>query len=223
MVQTDLEIQQAVIDELRWDTRIRGSQIGVTVDQGVVTLRGDVGSYAERLAAQEASHRVRGVRDVANEIMVRPPASFERTDTSLAKAVRHTLEWDALVPDDRITSTVSDGWVTLEGTVDHWHEREAADRAVRHLTGVRGVVDRIVVKVPDSIESEKIRGEIEAALERRADRVARRIHVDIQHGQVTLTGLVRSFDEKRAVIGAVRGTTGVGTVRDHLTVSLAPT
>jgi osmotically-inducible protein OsmY len=216
---SDQQLQQAVLRELAWDTRVDAARIGVTVTNGVVTLTGTVPSYAERLAAQEAAHRVAGVLDVANDLEVVPSGALTRTDTAIAQAVRHALEWDALVPDERIQSTVADGWVTLEGTVDYWHQRVDAERAVRNLAGVRGVTNRIVVSAP-AVEAAKIQAEIEQALERRAERTAKRIQVTVQDGTVTLTGRVRSLAEKRAIIGAVHGTPGVRAVHDQLVIDL---
>jgi osmotically-inducible protein OsmY len=140
---TDIQLQEQVLNELKWDARVDPADVGVTVDDGVVTLAGTVGSYAERMAANEAAHRVRGVRDVANELEVRLPDILQRTDTEIARAVRWALEWDVLVPDERIQSSVSNGWVTLEGTVDKPTQREDAERAVRNLAGVRGVTNDI--------------------------------------------------------------------------------
>ena len=114
-VKSDKHIHQDVLRELRWDSRVEETEVGVEVDQGVVTLTGTVASYAKKLAAQDAAHRVTGVLDVANDIRVRMPGSPGHTDTEIAQAVRHALKWDALVPHTRIMSTVEDGWVTLEG------------------------------------------------------------------------------------------------------------
>ena len=116
----DEEIQKSVLDELKWDGRVLATDVGVEVDKGVVTLTGTVESYAKRVAAQEASHRVRGVLDVANDIQIRVPESTGRTDTEIAQAVRQALEWNVFVPQERIHSTVSEGLVTLTGTVDRW-------------------------------------------------------------------------------------------------------
>ena len=113
MRKSDEHIHQAVLRELRWDSRVGETEVGVEVDQGVVTLTGTVASYATKLAAQAAAHRVTGVLDVANDIRVRIPGSRGRTDTEIAQAVRHALAADVLVPDTSITSTVTDGWVTL--------------------------------------------------------------------------------------------------------------
>jgi osmotically-inducible protein OsmY len=143
---TDMQIQQGVLDELKWDARVDPASVGVTVDDGIVTLGGTVGSYAERMAADEATHRVPGVRDVANELEVRLPDTLQRTDTEIARAVRWALEWDVFVPDQLIGSSVSNGWVTLEGTVEKARQRHDVERAVRNLAGVRGVTNHISVE-----------------------------------------------------------------------------
>jgi osmotically-inducible protein OsmY len=174
-------------------------------------------SYAKKLAAQEAAHRVDGVLDIANDIAVKPAGSFARTDAEIARAIRHVLEWDALVPSERIQSTVADGWVTLEGEVEFWHEREEAQRAVLRLEGVIGVSNKIVV-TPNQVDAEELRSEIEYALERRADREAERLRIEITDGAVDLFGRVHSWQEKRAVLGSISHAPGVSAVRDHLRV-----
>ena len=216
-IKTDEMIKNDVIAELRWDTRVNETGIGVTVSKGVVTLTGVVTSYARKLAAQEAAHRVSGVLDVANDIQVIRSDDLALTDTEIARAVRHTLEWDVFVPDRHIRSTVSDGWVTLEGEVETYGQREDAERAVRRLAGVVGVRNLIVVEQP-LIAPGEVREVIEDVLERRADRLADRIKISVDDGAVTLSGNVRSYAEKRAVIGAVSHTRGVFSVRDHLLV-----
>jgi osmotically-inducible protein OsmY len=147
-VKSDARIQQDVLQALRWNPQVESTNVGVEVDEGIVTLTGTVHSSAERLAAQEAAHRVFGVQDVANDLHVRPLDGLVRTNSNLARAVRHTLVSDVVVPDLQISSTVSDGWVTLDGTVGNWHEREQAEQAVRHLAGVRGVINRLEIKEP---------------------------------------------------------------------------
>jgi osmotically-inducible protein OsmY len=218
-MKSDAQIQQDVLRELRWDPRVEETDVGVEVDRGVVTLTGTVGSSARRLAAQEAAHRVGGVLDVANDVHVQLPLSAERTDTDVAQAVRRALEWDALVPHERLRATVADGWVTLEGEVEHWYQRDDAERAVRRLAGVRGVTDRITVH-PPAVDSEEVRDAIEGALERRAEREAKRIQVAVHEGTVTLTGTVPSWPARQAVVGAARFTPGVKEVEDRLRVVL---
>jgi osmotically-inducible protein OsmY len=214
---TDNEIKQQVLRELKWDSRIAWAQIGVEVREGVVTLSGAVSSYAKKSAAQQAAHRVAGVLDVANDIEVKPTGAFARTDSDIAKAVRHTLEWDALVPDERIRSTVSDGWVTLEGDVDIWREREDAEKAVLKLAGVVGVLNMIRI-LPKTIDPKELREEIEDALDRRAEREADRLRIEVKDGAVELWGRVHSWREKRAVLGSIGHMPGVLAVKEHLRI-----
>jgi osmotically-inducible protein OsmY len=212
---SDTQIHHDVLEELKWDSRVDETEVGVQVDGGVVTLTGTVTSWAKRSAAQEATRRVIGVLDVADDLKVKVPGGLARTDTEIAQAVRRALEWDVFVPDEKITSTVTDGWVTLEGTVERWSQRDDAGRAARNLTGVTSVVNKITVK-PAQPVAEDVRKAVEQALERRAEREARGIRVDVRDGTVTLTGPVHSWAERKSVLAAARFTPGVGAVEDHL-------
>ena len=212
---SDEEIQSEVLFQLSWDSRLKLSEVGVAVKKGVVTLTGAVNSYAKKLAAQKAAHRVPGVLDVANDIEVKVTGSLRRTDSEIARAIRHALEWDVLVPSNKIHSTVANGWVTLEGDVEFYSERADAERAVAHLPGVRGVTNEIAV-CASPVESERVKSLIEDVLERRADREANRIRVSVDEGGVTLTGAVKSWDEKKAILGAVGHAHGVKMIHDHL-------
>ncbi len=213
----DAQIQYDVLSELRWDSRIDETDVGVTVHGGIVTLSGTVSSYPKKLAAKEAAHRVIGVRDVANELEVRVPGEGAPGDTEIAAAVRNALVWDTRVPHANIRSTVTDGIVTLEGIVDYTSQREDATRAIGSLAGVRGVINEIVVFQP-IVAPHALRASIEAALERQVQREAKRIQLDIVDGKVTVTGAVRSRAEHDAVIGAAWGTRGVQLVVDQLHV-----
>lgn len=214
---TDAQIQQEVLQELKWDSRVEETDVGVEVDQGVVTLTGAVTSYAKRLAAQEAAHRVSGVLDVANDIQVKIPGTLERTDTEIAQAIRRALEWDVLVAADRIQTTIEKGIVTLEGSVDFWYQREAAERAVHNLSGVRQVTNKLVVSTPP-IGPEAVKEAIEQALERRAVRTAKHIQVAVHDGVATVSGAVHSWQEKQAVLAAARFTQGVQSIEDQLRI-----
>src|SRR5579871_5463042 len=123
LIRTDQEIQKDVMAELRWDAQIQPNEIGVAVKDGVVTLTGWVDSYTKRWAAEDAAHRVRGVKAVANDVEVRLPSSDERTDADIAAAATRALEWDALVPANKVQVTVSKGWVTLRGEVEWEYQR----------------------------------------------------------------------------------------------------
>lgn len=213
----DTRIQQDVLRELQWDTRVEDTDVGVTVREGVVTLTGTVGSFAAKQAAAEAAHRVADVLDVANDLMVKVPGAGPRTDTEIAQAVRRTLEWDTLVPHEHIQSTVSNGWVTLTGTVAHRSHREDAERSIRYLRGVSGVTNLIAVSAAPA-ESGEIQAAIEAALVRHAGRAARHIGVEVTADTVRLTGRVHSWSENRAVVGAAGHAPGIHAVRDELII-----
>ena len=214
---SDQDLKQRILRELKWDSRVSWASINVEVNDAVATLTGSVLSYAQKVAAQEAAHRVVGVLDVANDIEVSPADGFVRNDTELARVVRSALEWDALVPDERIQSTVSDGWVTLEGEVDYWRERTDAERVVRRLTGVIGVINKITIH-KQAVNEEQLREEIENALETRADREAERLRIEVKDGAVDLWGRVHSWQERRAVLGSISHAPGVTHVRDHLRI-----
>jgi len=213
---TDAQIHHDVLEELKWDSRVEETEVGVQVEGGVVTLTGTVTSFAKRWAAEEAAHRVIGVLDVANDVTVKVAGEAAPTDTDIAHAVRRALEWDVFVPNEHIKSTVTKGGVVLEGTVDRAVQRDDAERAVRNLAGVKGVQNKIDVRHPATPVTEDVRKAIEQALERRAEREARRIHVDVTDGTVTLTGAVHSWAERKSVLAAARFTPGVRAVEDHL-------
>ena len=214
---SDRELKQRILRELKWDSRISWASINVEVNDAVATLTGSVLSYAQKIAAQEAAHRVAGVLDVANDIEVNPLDDFVRSDTEIARAVRSALEWDALVPDNQIQSTVSDGWVTLEGEVNNGRERTDAERVLRRLTGMVGVINKITIRM-QAVNEDQLREEIEDALETRADREAERLRIEIDDGAVALWGRVHSWQEKRAVLGSISHAPGVTQVRDHLRI-----
>ncbi len=218
---TDAQIQEHVMNELRWDTRVKGTDVGVEVDRGIVALTGTVDSWAARVAAQDAAHRVAGVLDVANDIHVKLPSSLERTDADIARTIRAALEWDVLVPHDHILSTVSNGVVTLEGTVDYWAQHDDAGRAVRNLPGVKEVRNLIAVDPPVArVAPEILRRAIDGALERHAAHAASHVQIEVRDGKVVLMGRVPSWPERNAVVGAVRGTPGVRTVDDRIHVGV---
>jgi osmotically-inducible protein OsmY len=215
---SDRDLKQRVSGELKWDSRLDGASINVEVNDAVATLTGAVASYAQKIAAQEAAHRVAGVLDVADDIEVAPLGRFIRTDSEIAGAVRSALEWDALVPNELIRSTVSDGWVTLEGEVDYWRERNDAEKAIRRLAGVVGVLNKITIR-KQVVNPKQLREEIQFALERRADREAERLRIEVKDGAVDLWGQVHSWQEKRAVLGSISHAPGVTQVRDHVRIN----
>lgn len=216
-MKTNSKLQRNVLDELRWDPMLAGTEIGVAAKAGVVTLSGTVGKYSMRLAAIRAAERVAGVHAVADDITVKTASGFTRTDTEIAHAALNALKWDSDVPDDRIQVEVANGWLTLGGSVDWYYQKKAAEGAVRYLTGVRGMSDNIMVKSP--VSTVAVKSKIEAALKRSAEVDSQRIKVMAADGTVTLSGSVRSPAERRDAEWAAWGAPGVREVRDNLVVA----
>ena len=144
---TDVQLKNDVLAELHWEPRVKEAEIGVTVKDGSVTLLGTVEFWAEKLAADRAVQRVFGVKAVANRIQVKLPTTYERTDADLARAAGDTLQWHVYVPRDRIKVSADRGWMTLKGEVDWQYQKTAADDTVRHLLGVKGVINEISARM----------------------------------------------------------------------------
>ncbi len=193
-MKSDMELRRDVLDQLDWEPSIESAGIGVGVCDGVVTLTGSVPSYNEKVMAERVVKKVHGVRAVANDIEVRLRGVGERTDADIARAVVDTLSWRTSVPEERVKASVSKGWVTLEGDVDWYYQKEAASEAVHSLLGVTGVTNLIVLKPSASATEVKYR--IEEAFRRSAELDAEKIRVETQGGKVTLHGKLRSWAER---------------------------
>jgi osmotically-inducible protein OsmY len=218
-MKNNMQVQSDVRLELAWDPRVDDKEIRVAATDSVVTLTGSVPSYADKLAAERAAERVFGVKAVANDLTVAVPVRFQRSDTDIAYAVVNSLAWDVQVPDTKIKSAVSNGWVTLEGNVEWGYQRDAAANAVRNLAGVRGVTNNVKITTERVFPTDVSR-KIKDALERRADRTAEGINVAIMDGVVTLTGSVPSFGDRRSAESAAWSAPGVKDVRDELAVAI---
>ena len=213
----DKQLRQNVLDELEFEPSVDAANIGVAVDDGVVTLSGHVLSYAEKLATEQAVRKVKGVRAIAEEIEVRYPSDKTTADDEIAKRALSVLKWHAVIPEDAVKVTVQKGWVTLAGEVNWQFQKKTAEDAVRKLTGVTGVINNISLK-PTVFVSD-IKRKIEGALARRAHQEAEAIRVDVRDGnKVVIEGNVNSWEEREAVEDAAWSIAGVQFVDDRLTI-----
>jgi osmotically-inducible protein OsmY len=213
---TDKDLKQHVQSALDWEPSLDTSDVGVSVDEAVVTLRGNVASYAEKVTAERVALRVYGVKAVANDLAVHLVSAFERTDTEIAQAAVTALTWNTMVPNDRVTVTVNNGWLALNGTLDWQYQKDAAARTVRDLPGVKGVSNDIIVK--PRVKTIDVRDKIEAAFKRSAEIDARRVNVTATDGKVILSGNVHSWAERQEAERAAWAAPGVTQVEDRLAI-----
>src|SRR6201986_1487980 len=208
-MKTDSELKDDVLTELQWDPQITDpNAIGVAVQDGAVTLTGHVPTYAQRMAAAQAAERVYGVKAVANDLEVKLSGA-PRDDSDIAQAIAHVLEWNVQIPGGKVHARVSDGWVTLEGEVEHEYQRHEVERMVRNVRGVVGVTDLVTVKPP--VSPEKVQAVIEDAFQREAEIEARHIRVEVTDHTAKLYGHVHSLHEAAPGPGGGGGGAGGGT------------
>lgn len=215
-MRSDAQLRSDIVAELNWDPAITATDVGVIVKDGVVTLTGHPSSHAEKYAIERAAQRVKGVKALAIEMPVKLASDYTRTDADIAMAVERAIEWNVLVPDDKIHPMVENGWVTLNGEVEWDYQRRAAENAVRDLLGVTGVTNRVVVK--PKFTAADVEKKIQEALERQAGREAERIKVEVNGAHVTLSGKVHSWAERKAAQGAAWSAPGVANVINNLLV-----
>lgn len=215
-MKSDLVLQQDIQAELAWDPTVVSTEVGVIVKDGIVTLTGQLDHYAEKHAVERAVKRVAGVKALSIEMDVRLPALSRRSDADVAHAARQALEWNVLVPTDLVQTSVDGGWLTLTGEVGWQYQREAAERAVRDLLGVTGVSN--LMSIRPVANSDDIAKNIRTALERQADREAKRVRVHVSGSVVTLSGTVASWPERAAAQCAAWSAPGVSLVVNELVV-----
>ena len=214
----DFTLRSDVIDELEYEPSIEAANIGIAENDGIVTLSGHVGSYAEKQAALTAVRRVIGVQAIADEIEVRYSSSKKTSDDQIAKRAVDILRWDNLLPSDAIQVLVHNGWVTLSGKVKWHYQRKTAEDDVRKLSGVIGVINKI--EIMPVAQTSNIKQKIEDALKRHAEVEAKAIKVTVRDGnKVVLEGKVDNWDERYAVENAAWSAPGVVAVEDNLKIA----
>ena len=215
-MKTDAQLQQDVMAELKWEPAVHATQIGVEVKDGVVTLAGEVSSYAEKWSAERAAQRVAGVKALAADMTVRLSSISQRTDADIAGSVKNVLDWSSSLPAETIQVSVEDGWVTLSGDLPWQYQRNDACERVRFLQGVTGVSNEIAIK--PSTSATIVKSDIVAAINRCALDDAKAITVEVKGSEVTLTGNVQSWAERDLVNNSAWCTPGVHNVIDKMTL-----
>lgn len=216
-MKTDSQLQQDVMAELKWEPAVHAEQIGVEVKDGIVTLAGHVDSYPAKWNAERAAQRVAGVKALAVEIDVKLSGSDQRNDGDVARSCENVLLWTTYLPKDSVKVMVEGGWVTLSGQVQWGFQRATATAAVRYLAGVKGVSDQITIK--PGVTASVVKGDIEAALKRRATNEANGIKVAVNGSEVTLSGKVPTWAERDAAGSAAWSSPGVKNVIDNIAIA----
>ena len=212
---SDIRIRDDVVDELDFEPSVDNAGIGVAVKDGVVTLSGHVPTYAQKFAAERCAQRVKGVKAVALDIEVRLAGDAKRSDDEIAERAVSILRWSTGVS-DKVKVTVEDGWVKLKGEVDYYYQKQAAERAIRQLSGVVAVSNLITIK--PGLRPSDVKERIGKALQRSAEVDAANIKVDVTGSTVTLSGRVKAWHERKLAEDAAWAIPGVTAVRDNITL-----
>jgi osmotically-inducible protein OsmY len=215
-MKTDYEIQQDVINQLKWNPYLNSSEIGVSVKDGIVTLSGHVDVYSKKIQAEQSAKKVSGVRAVAEDIVVGISPVYGKTDAEIAKAALDAVKWNSSVDDKQIKVKVEDGVVTLEGEVEWEYQRQSARNAVVNLIGVKSVINTIMLKVKATPKD--IQQKITAAFHRTATIDAEKVSVEVSGTRAILRGSVRSYAEKDDAEEAAWAAPGITNVENKLTV-----
>lgn len=216
-MKTDVEIRNDVLDELAWQPNIDETEIGVIVENGVVTLTGTIDSYAKKIAAEKAVKSVKGVRAVAEDIEVKYGIEYKKSDMEIARAAADAIKWNYSVPEENVSIKVDNGWVYLTGEVQWAYQKDSAKSSVENLLGVKGVSNAIILK--QAVEPYQVKERIRKALERSSEIEAKNIDVIVEGHKVKLRGKVHSITEKDEVRKAAYFAPSVYEVENELEVT----
>jgi osmotically-inducible protein OsmY len=214
---TDTEIKNDVLLELKYEPSVKVTNIGVLVKDGTVTLNGFATSYSEKYDAVQTAKRVGGVRAIADDIEVKFPGSVKHDDSDIAAAAANNIKWLSWnLPGKTVQVTVQNGWVTLEGQVEWWYQKDASENTVRYLSGVKGVSN--LIKIKSKVTAAKVEKDIRASFARNALVDAKKIEVETSGSKVTLTGKVRNHAERDEAERIAWAAPGVYSVDNELSV-----
>ena len=216
-MRSDLDIKRDVEQELQADPDIDATDIAVAVKSGVVTLSGFARSYGQRWQAETAVKRVNGVLGVANDIEVRLPVFNQRPDPEVARDAVSSIKAQLPYSSDRVRVVVRDGWITLEGQVEWYYQKERAEEAVRRIRGVKGVTNSL--QVQSRASPSEVKRKIEEAFRRSAEIDANRVTVETEGGTVILRGTVRSWAERQEAQRAAWAVPGVTKVENYIAIN----
>jgi len=214
---TDAQLKTDILSELEFEPSVKATDIGVLVKDGTVTLNGYATSYGEKYNAVTATKRVAGVTAIADDIEVKFPDSMRRTDGDIAATADAAIKWSTSVPKDSVQVIVRDGWITLEGAVEWWYQRNSAEDLVQYLSGVAGVSNNIAIK--PVLSAADIAVSIKAAFERSSLLDATKIQVETSGSQVTLRGKVRNYAEREEAERVAWAAPGAYSVDNQISVS----
>jgi osmotically-inducible protein OsmY len=213
----DKKLRRNVLEELDFEPSVDAANIGVAVEDGIVTLTGHVKSFAEKVVVEEAVRRISGVRGIAEKIEVRFLHNKKLSDDEIASRVLNVLKWSEILPDGEAQVTVENGWVTLSGRAPWQFQKAAAEKAVRKLSGIVGITNRI--SIAPTISGQDVKNKIEKALTRRLQSETQGIKVTVNDGNIVrLEGKVQSWNDRLAVEDAAWSVPGVHSVDDRISI-----
>ena len=213
---TDTELQNDVLSELKYEPSIKVTDIGVLVKNGTVTLNGYATSYNEKWQAVHAVKRVAGVKAIADDIEIQLPDSYHRTDGDIASAEINQIDWSTTIPQGTVEVTVCNCWITLEGEVEWWYQKNAAGSLVKQMAGVKGVSNSI--SIFPKVTKKEVETDIKSAFKRSAMLDAKHIRVETSGNNIVLHGQVRNYSEYDEAERVAWSEPGVSSVDNRLEV-----